>query len=79
MARQLELDHDLDTVGVAESLMPGARRGLWQPRDVTRPTAIDLFSGAGGASFGLVTAGFDLRRAVRRTADAMAARHHRLA
>ncbi|MHA6762008.1 DNA cytosine methyltransferase [Streptacidiphilus sp. PAMC 29251] len=28
------------------------------------PTAIDLFSGAGGASFGLVEAGFDLRLAV---------------
>jgi DNA (cytosine-5)-methyltransferase 1 len=63
MAQQLELDHDLDTVGVAESLMPGARRGLWQPRDVTRPTVIELFSGAGGASFGLVTSGFDLRLA----------------
>ncbi len=30
----------------------------------TRPTAIDLFSGAGGASLGLVQAGFDLRLSV---------------
>lgn len=36
--------------------------GRWQPVCVT-PTAIDLFSGAGGASLGLVRAGLDLRLA----------------
>ena len=31
---------------------------------MSRPLAVDLFSGAGGASLGLVNAGFDLRLAV---------------
>lgn len=63
MHRQLELGAGEDA-GVARLLVPGARASLWQPRDVTRPTVIDLFSGAGGASFGLVEAGFDLRLSV---------------
>jgi DNA (cytosine-5)-methyltransferase 1 len=33
-------------------------------REAKKPTAVDLFSGAGGASLGLVQAGFDLRLAI---------------
>lgn len=31
---------------------------------MNRPTAVDLFSGAGGASLGIVNAGYDLRLAI---------------
>lgn len=41
---------------------PGLR--TWHTPPVGAPSAIDLFSGAGGASRGLVEAGFDLRLAV---------------
>lgn len=52
----------------AVSLPPTATApaGLIEPARPLRsgPTAIDLFSGAGGASLGLLNAGFDLRLAV---------------
>lgn len=41
----------------------------------TRPTAVDLFSGAGGGSLGLIQAGYDVRFAVE--VDAFAAATHR--
>lgn len=41
---------------------PGLR--TWHTPPVGAPSVIDLFSGAGGASRGLVEAGFDLRLAV---------------
>lgn len=45
-------------------------------RTVTAPTAVDLFAGAGGASLGLLRAGFDLRLAAEIEPDF--ARTHRL-
>src|ERR1022692_4247734 len=38
--------------------------GRWESCEMTSRTAVDLFCGAGGASLGLVNAGFDLRLAV---------------
>jgi DNA (cytosine-5)-methyltransferase 1 len=41
--------------------VPHGRRRLWQAVAVPSLTAVDLFSGAGGASLGIVEAGYDLR------------------
>jgi DNA (cytosine-5)-methyltransferase 1 len=42
-----------------------------RPRSVSHPTAIDLFSGAGGLSLGLIQAGFDVRFAIDNDPDAV--------
>jgi DNA (cytosine-5)-methyltransferase 1 len=47
---------------LASPNIPSNVSGRWQADSMT-PTAIDLFSGAGGASLGLVQAGWDLRLA----------------
>jgi len=52
------LDRDTD---LAASPLPAGKPELWQSSSVPAVTAVDLFSGAGGASLGLVQAGFDLR------------------
>jgi DNA (cytosine-5)-methyltransferase 1 len=49
-----------DTQGKTPKQPGGPRRAAAK----AKPTAVDLFSGAGGASLGLVNAGFDLRLAV---------------
>jgi DNA (cytosine-5)-methyltransferase 1 len=44
--------------------MAGGRQRVWQAAAMNPLTAVDLFSGAGGASLGLVQAGFDLRLSI---------------
>jgi DNA (cytosine-5)-methyltransferase 1 len=50
-----------DTANGCGAVLPAHPAGVWQSAGVPRLTAVDLFSGAGGASSGLVQAGYDLR------------------
>jgi len=64
MSQQLSLQLDLCHSADTRLRMLGGQRLLWQAATVHPLTAVDLFSGAGGASMGLVEAGFDLRLSV---------------
>ncbi len=50
--------------------VPGSDLLLWESFDMSAVTAVDLFSGAGGASLGLIGGGFDLRLAADLTPHA---------
>nr|WP_236776556.1 DNA cytosine methyltransferase [Agrobacterium tumefaciens] len=69
-----ELEHDVSTAQGRSFTSSIASRKKERSNRRTlsyRPTAIDLFSGAGGLSLGLLQAGFDLRFALDNDSDAV--------